>query len=205
METHVTRSPGPITERGEKTRRKLLAAAEEEFGEKGFHNASISSITQRAGVAQGTFYLYYRCKDDIFRALVEHMNRSMRRHLSEAIAGAADRIEAEKIGLKVFLEFCREHGNLYRIVMESQFVDPEVHRWYFNTLAGGYSAHLAEAQHRGEIRRGDPYTQALALIGMAFFLGTPHLIWNDHPPGDEVLETAWKFIEGALRPDPSND
>ncbi len=200
METPVTRSPGPVTERGEKTRRRLLAVAEEEFGEKGFHNASISSITQRAGVAQGTFYLYYRCKEEIFRALVEHMNRSMRRHLSEAIAGAADRIEAEKIGLKVFLEFCREHSNLYRIVMESQFVDPEVHRWYFDTLAGSYSAHLAAAQQRGEIRGGDPYTQALSLIGMAFFLGTPHLIWNDHPPGDEMLETAWAFIEGGLQP-----
>lgn len=192
---------GPATERGERTRRKLLAAAEEEFGERGFHTASINSITNRAGVAQGTFYLYYRSKDEIFRALVEHMNRSMRRHLTRAIEGAPNRIEAEKIGLRAFLDFCAERANLYRIVLESQFVDPETHRWYFDTLAGGYAAHLAEAQQRGEVRRGDPHTQALSLIGMAFFLGKHHLEWD--PPGisPEALQSAFEFIEGALSPD----
>ena len=43
----------PRTERGRRTLRKLLDAAAEEFGEKGFHEASVSSITRRAGVALG--------------------------------------------------------------------------------------------------------------------------------------------------------
>jgi len=47
----------PATARGEATRRKLLAAAEIEFGARGFHAASVSSITTRADVGQGTFYL----------------------------------------------------------------------------------------------------------------------------------------------------
>ena len=40
----------PATARGEATRRKLINAAEDEFGSKGFHLASVSSVTQRAGV-----------------------------------------------------------------------------------------------------------------------------------------------------------
>ncbi len=197
----LTPETGPATERGERTRRKLLGAAEGEFGERGFHHASISSITQRAGVAQGTFYLYFRSKEEIFRALVEHMNRTMRRHLSEAIAGAASRAEAERIGLEAFLRFCREHENLYRIVMESQFVDPEAHRWYFTTLASGYAERLRAAQGRGEVRHGDPYTQALALIGVAFFMGKRHLLWGDDvPPLEQALETATAFIQGGLLP-----
>ncbi len=199
----LTQGVGPATERGERTRRNLLAAAEVEFGEKGFHNASISSITQRAGVAQGTFYLYYRSKEEIFRALVEHMNRTMRRYLSEAIEGAANRAEAERIGLEAFLRFCREHENLYRIVMESQFVDPEAHRWYFQTLAGGYAERLEAAQSRGEVRLGDPYTQALALIGIAFFMGKRHLIWSeDGTPESDVLAAATEIIQHGITPDP---
>ena len=45
----------PRTERGRKTMRKLLDAAAAEFGEKGFHDASITGITARAGAALGTF------------------------------------------------------------------------------------------------------------------------------------------------------
>ena len=41
----------PRTERGRRTLRKLLDAAAIEFGERGFHEASISGITRRAGVA----------------------------------------------------------------------------------------------------------------------------------------------------------
>ncbi len=202
----LTRGTDPATARGERTRRKLLSAAEGEFGEKGFHNASISSITQRAGVAQGTFYLYYRSKEEIFRALVEHMNRTMRRHLSEAIEAARNRAEAERIGLEAFLHFCREHQDLYRIVMESQFVDPEAHRWYFQTLASGYAERLRAAQARGEARLGNPYTQALALIGVAFFMGQRSLIWGeDAPPDEEALATATALIQHGLVPDGGPD
>ena len=45
----------PRTERGRRTLRKLLDASAIEFGEKGFHEASVSSITRRAGVALGSF------------------------------------------------------------------------------------------------------------------------------------------------------
>ena len=44
----------PRTERGRKTLRKLIEAAAGEFGERGYHDAAITGITQRAGVALGT-------------------------------------------------------------------------------------------------------------------------------------------------------
>jgi hypothetical protein len=54
----------PVTVRGEQTRRRLLEAAEEVFGELGFRRASIAEIVRRAGVAQGTFYLYFDSKEE---------------------------------------------------------------------------------------------------------------------------------------------
>ncbi|MFN5644693.1 MAG: TetR family transcriptional regulator, partial [Sphingomonadales bacterium] len=49
----------PRTERGRRTLRALLDAAAAEFGEKGFHESSVVSITGRAGVALGSFYTYF--------------------------------------------------------------------------------------------------------------------------------------------------
>src|SRR3546814_14341597 len=53
------RDKTPRTERGRRTLRKLLDAAAVEFGERGFHEASISAITRRAGTALGRFYTYF--------------------------------------------------------------------------------------------------------------------------------------------------
>ncbi|ABI56807.1 TetR/AcrR family transcriptional regulator [Alkalilimnicola ehrlichii MLHE-1] len=194
---------GPVTARGQKTRQALLDAACEEFGTKGFYNASISSITRRAGVAQGTFYLYYRSKEEILRALVEHMNRSMRRTQSEAVQDASDRISAEIQGFRHFMRFALRHRSLYRVVMESQFVDPRIHRDYYQTLAERYARHLAKAQANGEIREGDPGTQAWALIGIAYFMGLRFPVWEEREPPDEVMDTLEDFITAALRPDPA--
>ena len=52
----TTSEKEPRTERGRKTLRRLLEAAAAEFGERGYHEAAITGITQRAGVALGTFY-----------------------------------------------------------------------------------------------------------------------------------------------------
>jgi len=52
-------APQPKTARGEATRRAILAAAEKVIGEKGYNDASIGQITSEAGVAQGTFYIYF--------------------------------------------------------------------------------------------------------------------------------------------------
>src|SRR6266540_4973205 len=120
--------PPPKTSRGELTRQKILDAAERQIGQRGFAEASISTITAEAKVGQGTFYLYFRNKEDVLRELVLRMGRRLRRHLTLAISDAASRLEAERRGLLAFLEFARANPNLYRVVEESQFVDQAVFR-----------------------------------------------------------------------------
>lgn len=191
----------PVTARGEQTRQNLLAAAEQEFGEKGFHTASISSITQRAGVAQGTFYIYFASKEDILRALVRQMGRKVRHSLTEATEAIPNRLEQEKHGLEHFLEFAVEHKNLYRIVLESQFIDESIHREYFETLVEMYAARLKKAQETGQIRDEDPFGQAWVLMGISYYLGLRYAMWEHRLPPDEVIETAKGFIERGLKPE----
>lgn len=190
--------PRPTTPRGEATRRKLLEAAETEIGEKGYARTSVAGITKRAGVGQGTFYLYFPSKDDVLRELVRDMGRRLRHALTEATAGISHRLEVEKAGLEAFVRFALDNQNLYRVVMESQFVDESIYREYYQTLADAYIVNLERAQQRGEIARGSPEAQAWALMGIAHFLGLRYAIWRQQPPPAEVMEATFALLEHGL-------
>ncbi|MEJ2679024.1 MAG: TetR/AcrR family transcriptional regulator [Gemmatimonadota bacterium] len=191
----------PRTARGEATRQRLMDAAEELFGRSGFHATSVTDITRQAGVAQGTFYLYFESKDEVFRVLVRDLSHRLRLAIARDTAGVTGRLAVEEAGLRSFLRFASEHRDLYRIVFESQFIDPDVFRWYYERLAEGYARGLAAAMDAGEIRRLDPETVAYALMGAAHFMGMRWVVWENEEAPELVLESLRQFIHGGLRPD----
>lgn len=192
--------PPPVTPRGEATRRRLLTAAEQEFGSKGYHGASVSSITQRADAAQGTFYLYFRSKEELFLTLVRDIGHQLRAHGAKAIAKAGNRIEAERLGMEAFLDFTSRHRGLYRIVQESQFVDPQVFREYYERLAEGYTQALEQASHAGELSPGNAEVRAWSMMGIGHFLGLRWCLWQKKQPPPEVLEEVMKFVTRGMGP-----
>jgi AcrR family transcriptional regulator len=193
--------PAPKTKRGERTRQKILDAAEREIGRKGFAEASISTITSEAAVGQGTFYLYFRSKEDVLRELVLRMGRRLRRHLTLAIAAAQTRLEAERRGLRAFLEFVRANPDLYRVVAESQFVDPAIFRRYYEEFAASYRTGLLAAEAKGEISKGDAEVRAWALMGISDMVGRRFALWDGKVPLKRVAEAAHDLVAEGLAPD----
>jgi AcrR family transcriptional regulator len=191
--------PRPKTARGEATRRAILAAAEIVIGRQGYSEASIGSITREAGVAQGTFYIYFAGKDEVFSELVAEMGRMLRHVIAEATAGYDDRLEAEREGLRAFLTFVSDHPELYRIVQEAQFVDPAAYRAYFGTFAQGYREGLEKAVREKTISAGDAEIRAWALMGIARALGELQVVFNGGHAIDTLVDTAHDLIENGLR------
>jgi len=173
----------PRTERGRRTQRAILDAAAAEFGEKGFHEGSVSAITRRAGVALGSFYTYFDSKDAVFRALVADMSEQVRDHVAPALRGANGQIDAERAGLLAFLRFVREHKELYRIIDEAEFVDPASFRRHYATTADRILRRLTAAAARGEVQGDVSEVHAWAIMGMNVFLGLRYGVWEaDHDP-----------------------
>ncbi|HEX8654039.1 MAG TPA: TetR/AcrR family transcriptional regulator [Allosphingosinicella sp.] len=189
----------PRTERGRKTLRRLIEAAAQEFGERGFHEAAITGITQRAGVALGTFYTYFESKEEVFRALVRDMSNATRAHVAEAARGAPDRLTAERRGLAAFIAFVRERPELYRIIEEAQFVAQDEYRKHYLTFAEGYRRNLAAARARGEIADGPDELRAWALIGISVFLGMRYGLWERDLEPQEVADLAIDLASEGLR------
>jgi len=192
--------PLPTTPRGQRTRQKLLTAAEEVFGELGYHNAGIVEITQHADVALGTFYLYFPDKKSIFQDLVRTLNTRLRAAIGERIRDIDDRLEQEVVGFETFFEFVRKHKNLYKVILQAETVDEELYRWHYRTLAEGYVRGLRRAQAAGQVRNDlDAETLSYSLMGIAQGLGSRYVLWDGKLPPPAARRTIRAFLEGGLR------
>ena len=196
--TAGARDKTPRTERGRRTLRKLLDAAAVEFGERGFHEASISAITRRAGTALGSFYTYFDSKEEIFQALVRYMSEQLRDHVTPVVQAAPDGIAAERIGLESFLGFVREHREIYRID-EAEFVDYASYRRHYETTVERIRQRLETGAARGEIRPDAGEIHAWAIAGMNVFLGMRYGLWDADADIGEVARTANDMLANGLK------
>ena len=64
---------GTRRKKSEETRRRIIEAGRETFLEKGYHDTKVSEIIARTGLGHGTFWLYFRDKEELLRVLVEEM------------------------------------------------------------------------------------------------------------------------------------
>jgi AcrR family transcriptional regulator len=189
-----------LSARGVETRTKLLEAAEKVFGDIGYHEASIVKITEAAGVGQGTFYLYFATKKDVFDELVRDLNRRVRHTMKEASSQGATRLEAELLGFGAYFSFTREHPALYRIIRQAEFVSPEMLEYHYEKLAGGYTEALREAKARGEIGAIDPEVSAWALMAAGEMLGMRYILWGDGEVPQAVEQELARIIRCVLEP-----
>jgi AcrR family transcriptional regulator len=190
---------GARTERGARTRTRLLEAAEQVFTELGYHEASIVKIAEAAGVANGTFYLYFSGKQGIFDELVEDLNRRVRRAMDEAASGGGTRAQAERLGFEAFFRFTAEHPGLYRVIRQAEFASPAALRQHYERIVDGYARGLEAAMERGEIAPGDPEVLAWALMGAGELIGLRWILWGDTDEIPQpVFEEAMRFLLRGL-------
>ncbi|MGB9663166.1 MAG: TetR/AcrR family transcriptional regulator [Moorellaceae bacterium] len=102
-----------IVKQPEVRREEIMNAAEELFKEKGVEETSVNDITHRAGIAKGTFYWYFKSKDELLDALVE---REIDRYIERItpIVEASDLNAVEKLRrmLEVHNKICAAKDNL---------------------------------------------------------------------------------------------
>jgi AcrR family transcriptional regulator len=186
----------PLSKRGLDTRRRLLDAAEQVFGALGYHDASVVKVAESAGVAAGTFYLYFDSKKAIFDELVRDLNRRVRHAMKEGSSQGNTRYESELLGFDAYFRFTAEHPALYRIIRQAEFVSPEMLRYHYDRLSAGYVEALHEASESGEIGKLDAEVAAWALMGLGEMIGMRWILWGDHAP---LPGRVWNELERLIR------
>jgi AcrR family transcriptional regulator len=83
----------PRTKSRDARRTELVSAAASLFAKRGVANTAVSDIVKAAGVAQGTFYLYFESKDDALLAVVERIGSTMMDEVATRVGAGASAIE----------------------------------------------------------------------------------------------------------------
>ena len=190
----------PKTDRGTQTKEKIILAAERVFADLGYQEASVAKITNHAGVGQGTFYLYFGSKLEVFEELVYDLNRRVRRAMTEGARDATSRIERERAGFRAFFKFTADHPALYRIIRQAEFVSPKALKHHYTKIVEGYQAGIAQAEAEGEFSDFDPEVASWMLMGIGELIGMRWVLWSeDGEVPDEVFENMMRFIESGLQ------
>jgi AcrR family transcriptional regulator len=191
----------PRTARGERTLRKILDAALYEFGERGFADASIVGITGRANVALGTFYTYFDSKEEVFRAVVGDLSELVKTRVAPMLEGEGDAIDRERRALAALLDLIASRKQVYRIIDEAEFVDPEGYERHYTGAAERIARRLREATARGEIQAEESAfaeeVRAWAIMGANVFVGLRFGVWETADP-DIVAEVVSRLLRHGL-------
>ena len=195
-------SKTPRTARGERTQRKILDAALQEFGERGFGEASIVGITSRAKVALGTFYTYFDSKEEVFRAVVGDLSELVKTRVAPMLEGEGDAIDRERRALAALLDLIATRKQVYRIIDEAEFVDPAGYERHYTSAAERIAARLRDAAAKGEVEPEEsPFAEevrAWAIMGANVFIGLRFGVWESADP-QKVSEVVSRLLRHGLQ------
>lgn len=155
----------------EERRQQILGCARDVFSEKGYHGASIADIIARAGVARGTFYLYFKSKRDVFDELLEGLLTLIqgRIRLVDVDAGPAQVLLELRDNLDGVLEVMVGNHALTRILLHEavgldEGFDGKLQRFY-GQVHELIAESLALGRRLGLIRPLDNQLAARFLLG----------------------------------------
>jgi len=138
-------------ERSDAIRKALFHAAEQVVAELGYADASVARIAQAAGVAQGTFYLYFESRQDLFDRLLPHVGDAAIAYIRERVQGGKDIFEVEERGFRAFFDFLAERPEFYRILNEAETFAPKAYHDHMQNMAEGYMRALSRSHAKGEL------------------------------------------------------
>src|SRR5262245_34071175 len=125
-------------EKSEEARKALFHAAAEIVGEHGYGSASISRITQRAKLAQGTFYNYFASRQAIFDELLPALGEEMLAHIRARVIEGSTFLDREERAFRAFFEFLAQVPQFLRILNEAEIAAPRAFRKHFRNVSAGY-------------------------------------------------------------------
>ncbi len=162
-------------------KKAILDAAKSVFAEKGYHQAGVADVIERAGIARGTFYLYFKSKHEVFSALVEYIIQTIDEKLVAPTFDDTDAIlQCVKENLDRVKAVFAEDPDLARIIIHETTALEATSRERLGEiqlqLVRWMSGLVQQAQAMGILRPLDPDIIAYSFLGAIKELIENHLV-----------------------------
>jgi len=197
----------PLTDRGRRTRERLVVAARAVFEERGFDGTRMGDIAEAAGVSHGTVYTWFGTKVDILHAVAEAMTDAM----ADSLRVSEDAAVADRIAVanERYFDAYRQCARLLEVVQQAAVVDGSF-RDILVDLRRAHVDRVARAIQRMQVDRIasadlDPHTSAAALCAMVegfarHWLGQGEQ--HDEQLALRTLDTLWVRALGIRTSEP---
>jgi len=190
--------------KAEATREKLFSCASEIVGKVGYSNTAVALITQKANLAQGTFYNYFESRQDLLDQLLPALGERMLTHIHDSAVGGRNFAELEESSFRAFFTFLEETPSFFTILNEAESFAPKGHKKHFEIVSRRYLRFLGRSLANGEFPgydKSELETIVYILMAARSYLAIRHGRRNGKktviPP--EVIDTYMKFVKFGLQ------
>ncbi len=192
-------APRRRTETRTVRKEQILAATRKLFKEKGYDGTTIADIVQAAGVAQGTFYLYFSSKRDAFLALSQQLDETA----AGTVAGAFDPTlpfeERLRVLAKAGFACGKRNADLVRLVhfgADSMPVDVQAQFLKNNPQIGALTRFFEHAIEAGDMEPMDPEITARLVWGMVKNAFVEAFVLGDERDAQRLEEGVARLLSG---------
>ena len=180
------------------TRQQLLVAARDAFEERGYRATTVAEIVSRAATARGTFYLYFRNKDEVFAEVLAENCEDLLFQTGGRYPFADDRRSAVEAATADYMVAFARHRGIWRAMLEAFGGPTEVERQWLDLRArfvDRIALNLRRARDRGQVRDDlDVESTAEALAAMTEWLACLEFVVRDEPDSGERYERMVKAV-----------
>ena len=158
-----------------KIRNDIMNISVNIFAEKGYDGTSVDEIVEKIGVAKGTFYYYFKTKEELFHEIINEGVEKLYQLMEEAIKNAGTKEERIKRILEIEIDFFKQYHD-FCLVFVGEFWSYK-ERWHKN-------AKMIQEKYTDLINEIFKETKAHRIKGVVlFWLGaTMSLHWQSFEP-----------------------
>jgi AcrR family transcriptional regulator len=194
-----------LTERGVRTRERLVEATREVFEETGFLDTRVGHITARAKVAYGTFYTYFDSKEAVLREIADRLFTDMTRPSLLPPSGASPAERIRHTNRSYYEAYLRNARMMAIIEQVATFNEEfrELRRRHRAAYVGRSAGAIRGWQREGLVDMGlDAEMAARALSAMVDHSLYLRLVQRDGDDMERFLDTLDALTVRALGLDP---
>lgn len=176
-------------QRAAATADQLLTAARSVFETRGYQGTTVGAITEAANTAHGTFYLYFKNKEDAFAKVMAQVIGAMYEEARAPWEG--DPYLALRTANRGFLEVVREHRGLWRCLHEGMHRSKTVEEMWLDLrrpFIQRIARNLARLVDAGDIRPMNTTLAAHALGAMVEWVAFAHFVLEEPSPAEVTID-----------------